>query len=56
MIMKIPKLGCKFCHYTFSILELREYLNHLWRFHKDKTQALLGEISEEIRRVENIPK
>lgn len=53
---KIIKLGCKFCHYNFSVLDQREYINHLWRFHRDNIEKQLNEVSEEIRRIEKLPK
>ena len=55
---EIGKIGCKFCHYKFFLPETlgNEYVNHLWRFHKDKILADLQEVNEEIRRIENLPK
>ena len=49
--MGIPlRIGCKFCQYEFSAEEREDYINHLWRFHRDDTQKLLDEIIEEIHK------
>jgi hypothetical protein len=50
------KIGCKFCHYNFSIFQMIEYINHLNRFHIDETQKKLKEFHEELRKVKEIPK
>lgn len=50
------KIGCKFCHYKFDIFQIQEYIDHLWRFHIDKTQNKLEEEFNEVRRIRNIPK
>ena len=51
----IPNLGCKFCHYVFSLSEIREYKDHLWRFHRDDLQEDLNKIVHEINRIEKMP-
>lgn len=55
-IIKLENIGCKFCSYTFSILDLLEYKHHLWRFHRDELQEKLTEVVKEINRIEHIPK
>ena len=51
----IPNLGCKFCHYVFSLVEGIKYKNHLWRFHRDDLQKQLNEVIEEQSRIRNLP-
>ena len=51
----IPNLGCKFCHYVFSLVEGVEYKDHLWRFHRDDLQEDLNKIVHEINRIEKMP-
>ncbi len=49
-------MNCKFCHRKFGLLDIKEYINHLWRFHRDGAWKLYTEICDEIKRLENIPK
>lgn len=50
------KLGCRFCNCTFSIFEMKKYIDHLYRFHFDEAYKLISNIHEEISRIENLPK